>query len=162
MVAATPDGMCLELRDAGQEKSWRGISWAVCGPAKKRVAFRMRSAAPPCAQDDRDEVAVQERLGSEFAEELAFVHAVFEGFAAVNEYNRDFVGKLPAKLFVGVNINFPPVKQAAALQLDQAFFNDLAKMATLAGVDEDLAGDVHERECSSFGAIFHQTNCKES
>jgi hypothetical protein len=153
--------MCLELRDAGKRNPGReflGRLWS----REEMQAFRMRSAAPPCAQDDRDEVAVQERLAGEFAEELAFVHAVFEGFAAVNEYNRDFVGKLAAKLFVGVNINFPPVKQAAALQLDQAFFDDLAKMATLAGIDEDLAGDVHERESSSFGAIFNQTNCKES
>jgi hypothetical protein len=107
-------------------------------------------------------VAVRERLAGEFAEEFAFVHAVFEGFAAIDEYDGDFVGKLAAKLFVGVNVNFSPVKQAASLQLGQAFFDDLAEMATLAGVHEDLAGDVHERECSSFRAIFNQTNCKES
>jgi hypothetical protein len=35
-------------------------------------------------------------------------------------------------------------------------------MTALAGVDEDFAGDVHQRECSSSWAVFNWGNCKES
>src|SRR5512133_1523960 len=84
-------------------------------------------------------------LTCQFAQEFAFVHAVLEGLAAVDEDDGDLVGELAPELLVGVDIDFLPAEQAAALQLDQAFFHNLAKMAALAGVDEDLPRVSHAR-----------------
>jgi hypothetical protein len=100
-------------------------------------------------------------LAAEFAEEFALVHMVLEGLAAINEHDGHFIGKLASELFVGVDVDFLPAEQAAALQLDQTLFDDLTEMAALARVDHDMAEDVHERECSRFKAVFNWTKCKE-
>lgn len=42
-------------------------------------------------------------------------HAVFEGFAAVNEYDGNFVGKLAAQAIIAFHVNIAPHKAAAAL-----------------------------------------------
>ena len=84
-------------------------------------------------------------LAGKFAEEFSFVHAVLEGFAAVDKDDRDFVGELAAELFVGVDVDFLPAEEAAAFEFDQAFLDDLTKMAAFAGVDEDLASVSHLR-----------------
>jgi hypothetical protein len=72
-----------------------------------------------------------------------FVHAVLEGFAAVDENDGNFVGELAAQLLVGVHVDFLPGEAAPAMELNQGFLHDLAKMAALAGVDHDLAGPRH-------------------
>jgi len=72
-----------------------------------------------------------------------FVHAVFEGFAAVDEDDGDFVSKLAAELVVGVDVDFLPVEAAAAMELGKGLFDDLAKMAAFAGVKHDLTGIGH-------------------
>ncbi len=68
-----------------------------------------------------------------------FVHVVLEGFAAIDEDDGDLVGELAAELVVGVHVDFLPVEAAAAVELGQSFFDDLAEMATPAGVEHDLA-----------------------
>ena len=80
------------------------------------------------------------RLAREFAQEFLLVHAVFEGFAAVDEYDGNLVGELASEIVIGVDINLAPFKTAAALELGQAFFHDLAQMAAPARVDHDLTG----------------------
>jgi hypothetical protein len=51
----------------------------------------------------------------ELAEEIGFVHAVLEGFAAIDEDYRDFVGELAAELFVAVHVYFLPGEAATAM-----------------------------------------------
>jgi hypothetical protein len=63
---------------------------------------------------------------SEFAQEFLLVHAVLEGFAAVDEDDGNFVVELAAKFGVQVNVNFMPGEAAAARKLGKAFFDNLA------------------------------------
>jgi hypothetical protein len=95
-------------------------------------------------------------LGSaaEFAEEIGFFHAVFEGLAAVDEDYRDFVGELAAELFVAVDIDVLPGESAAAMQFGQALFDDFAEVAALAGVDHDLAKFGHSAEFNKGGRVY--------
>jgi hypothetical protein len=90
-------------------------------------------------------------LAGEFAEEFALVHAILEGFAAVDEDDGDFIVKLAADFVIGVNVDFTPGEAALAGKLDQAFLDDFAEMASLAGVNHDLAGVWHGRDSSRFG-----------
>jgi hypothetical protein len=85
-----------------------------------------------------------EKLAGELAEEFAFVHAVLEGFAAVDEDHGDFVGELATELFVGVDVDFLPPEQAAALELDEAFLYDFAEVAAFARVHQNVAGVGHQ------------------
>jgi hypothetical protein len=90
----------------------------------------------------------------EFAEEVGFVHAVLEGFAAVDEDDGDFVGEFSAELFVAVDVDVLPGEAAAAMQFGQGFFDDLAEVTSLAGVDDDLAEFGHCGEFSKGGWGF--------
>ena len=85
------------------------------------------------------------RSGAEFAEEFFFVHAVLEGFAAVDEDYGDFVGIEAADFGVGVYVNFTPVKAAALLEFDEALLDDFAEMTSLAGINHDFARLRHSR-----------------
>lgn len=49
----------------------------------------------------------------------------------------------PPEFFVGVYVNFSPLKPATALQLRQALFDDLAKMAAFPRVDDDISRGRH-------------------
>jgi hypothetical protein len=90
------------------------------------------------------ESLVNGRSDGELAQELTFVHAVLEGFAAVDEDDGHLVGVLAAKLVVGIDVHFLPAEQAAALELDEAFLDDFAEVATFAGVDQNVAGIGHQ------------------
>jgi hypothetical protein len=83
------------------------------------------------------------RLAGQFAEELTFVHAVFEGLAAVDEDDGDFVVELAAELVVGVHVDFLPDETAATSEFHNTFLDDFTQVTALAGVDQDFAGDVH-------------------
>jgi hypothetical protein len=72
-----------------------------------------------------------------------FVHAVFEGFAAVDEDDGDFVGELTAELLVGIDVNLMPGETAPAMKFGEGLFDDLAKVAAFAGVEHDLTGIGH-------------------
>jgi hypothetical protein len=67
------------------------------------------------------------------------VHAVFEGFVAVDEDDGDFVGELAAELVVGVDVDFLPIEASPALEFGQGLFDDLTKVAAFARVQHDLA-----------------------
>jgi hypothetical protein len=93
-------------------------------------------------------------LAGEFAKEFALVHAVFEGFAAVDEDDGDFIVKLAADFVIGIHVDFTPGEAALAGKLDQAFLDDFAEMASLAGVNHDLAGVWHGRDSSVSAVQF--------
>ena len=95
----------------------------------------------------------QEYLAGELAQEIGFVHVIFEGFAAVDEDNWDFVGELAAELVVAVDVDFLPGESAAAVEFGERFFNDLAQVTPFARVDHDLAKAGHRAECNNSGGV---------
>lgn len=80
---------------------------------------------------------------SQLAQEFVFVHAVLEGFPAIDEDDWNFVGELTAKLVVAVHVNFLPSEAAAAMEFVQALLDDLAEMTSLARIEDDLPGLRH-------------------
>jgi hypothetical protein len=74
------------------------------------------------------------------AEEVALVHAVLEGFAAVDEDHGNLVVEAAAQVFCRVNIDLAPLKAAPALQFGKRFLNHLAQVAALAGVKNHVFG----------------------
>lgn len=78
-------------------------------------------------------------LAGQLAEEFLFVHVVLERFAAVDKDNWNFVGVESADLGVGVNIDLAPGEAASLMQLDDAFLDDLAEVASFARIHNDLA-----------------------
>jgi len=82
-------------------------------------------------------------LAGQLPQELAFVHVVLEGFAAVDEDDGDFVVVLTAEFRVLVDIDFLPGESAVARELGQALFYHFTQMASLAGIDHDAAGLWH-------------------
>jgi hypothetical protein len=82
-------------------------------------------------------------LTGQLAQKLPFVHAVFEGFAPVDEHDRHFVIELPPQFSVAIDIYFLPREPATARELRQAFLHYFAQMTTLARVNHDLAGFGH-------------------
>jgi hypothetical protein len=93
-------------------------------------------------------------LAGEFSKEFALVHVVLEGFAAVDEDDGDFIVKLTADFVIGINVDFTPGEAAMAGELDQAFLDHFAEMASLAGVNHDLAGVWHGRDFSVSAVRF--------
>ncbi|HZQ68563.1 MAG TPA: hypothetical protein VFA68_08595 [Terriglobales bacterium] len=77
---------------------------------------------------------------------------VFKGFVPVDEDDGDFVAELAAQRFIGIDIDFAPAKAASFLKFGQAFFNDFAQVASLAGVHNDVAASGHAAQCSKEGA----------
>lgn len=76
-------------------------------------------------------------LADEPSEKLLFVHAILEGLSAINEYHRDFVVELAAKITVGVDVDFLPGEAASSRELAEAFFDDFTQMTSFAGVHDD-------------------------
>ena len=93
--------------------------------------------------------SVTDRSAGQFAEEVGFVHAVLEGFAAVDEDYGDFVGELAAELIVAVYVDVLPVEAAAAREFGEVFFHDFAQVASFAGVEHDVAKGGHRGEFSN-------------
>ncbi len=83
------------------------------------------------------------RLTGESAEEFLLVHTVFEGLAAIDEHDRNFIVKLAAKFGIGVDIDFLPGEAAPARQFVQALFHHFTQMTSFAGIDDDGSGIWH-------------------
>jgi hypothetical protein len=98
--------------------------------------------------------ATDGRLVGQLAKEFALVHAVLESFAAIDEDHGNFIGELAAQFFVRVNVNFPPSEAGLALQFDQAFFDDLAKVTTFARVNYNFARLRHGGSLAVLVRIF--------
>jgi hypothetical protein len=95
----------------------------------------------------------------QLAKEVGFVHAVFEGFAAVDEDDGDFVGELTAELVVAVDVDVLPGEAAAAVEFGERFFDDFAEVASFAGVENDLPGLRHWGEFSKGGRCSASGRC---
>lgn len=85
-------------------------------------------------------------LAGELAEEFLLVHSVFEGFAAINEDDRDLIVKLAAEVGIAVHINFVPAKSASARKLGKTFLDDFTEMAPFARVQDDAPEVWHAAE----------------
>src|SRR5580658_3045916 len=108
--------------------------------------FGTQHAASDCSRNrpyGRDEEIPAMELAGKLTQKFLLVHAVFEGFTAVDEDHRDFVIELAAKFGVAVNVDFPPGETAPARKLGEAFFHDFAEMAPLAGIHYDAASLGH-------------------
>jgi hypothetical protein len=95
---------------------------------------------------------VQPGSRGQFAEEFLLVHAVLEGFAAVDENYRDFIVIEPANFSAGIYVDFMPGEASAFVEFDEALLDDLAEMASLPGIDDNFPRLRHAGECSSSGA----------
>src|SRR4029077_13472073 len=101
----------------------------------------------------RPEAGATNKLAGQFAQELALVHVVFESLVAVDEDDRDFVGESAAQFVVAFDVNFPPGKAPAPVQLSQRFLDDLAQVTALAGINDDLARLRHGRSLARGKAL---------
>jgi len=75
-----------------------------------------------------------------------FIHTVLEGFAAINEHNRNLIVELSPELIVGVDVNFAPGESAAALKLGEAFLYHFTQMTAFARINDDAAELWHARK----------------
>lgn len=110
---------------------------------------------------DTIEMPKKNQLADEPPEKFLFVHAVFEGLSAINEYHRDFVVELAAKITVGVDVDFLPGEAASSRELAKAFFHDFTEMTSFAGVHDDGSkcahvGGILAWEVGTFPATKHQ------
>jgi hypothetical protein len=71
-------------------------------------------------------------------QKFLLVHAVLEGFAAVDEDDGDLVVVEAPEGDVGVDVDFAPVEAAAFVEFDEALLDDFAEMTALAGIDNDF------------------------
>jgi hypothetical protein len=92
----------------------------------------------PIADDFMKAGTRQSTAGGEFAQEVALVHAVLEGFFAVDEDHGDFVGVEAAEFVGGVHIELGEGELSMAGELDKGFLDHLAEVASLAGIENDF------------------------
>jgi hypothetical protein len=90
------------------------------------------------------------------------VHPVFESLSPVDENHGNLVVVETAHLGVRIDVDLTPVKTAALVQLHQAFFDNLAEMTSLAGINNDLAYGRHAGQSSSIVAFFQRPLGEES
>ena len=90
----------------------------------------------------------------QFPKEFRLIQPVLKSFMPVYEYDWDFVGELTLEAVVGFDVNFAPVKAAAALQLLELLFHDFAKVASLAGIHDHFAEQRHGRKSSKPDGVF--------
>lgn len=79
------------------------------------------------------------RSAGEFFEEFLLIQPILEGLTPVDEDYRDFVGELATQAVVGFDVNFTPPEAASALQFRKLLLHNFAKVASLAGIHNDLA-----------------------
>lgn len=73
------------------------------------------------------------------SQKFLLVHAVLEGFAAIDEDDRDFIVELAAEVRVAVDIDFLPGESTAAGEFREAFLYDFTQVTALARVHNDAA-----------------------
>jgi hypothetical protein len=79
---------------------------------------------------------------------------VLKGFAAIDENYGNLVVIAVPDFGVGVYVDFTPGEAATLVELDDALFDDLAEMTSLAGINDDFARLLHSKESSSLSAGF--------
>jgi hypothetical protein len=82
-------------------------------------------------------------LAGELPEEFPLVHVILEGLAAIDENHRNFIVELAAELEVGVDVDFLPDEPSAARKFGKTFLHHFAKVASLAGIDDDATSIRH-------------------
>ncbi len=82
-------------------------------------------------------------LAGQLAQKLLLVHAVLEGFSAVDEHNRDFIIKLPPQFIIAIDVDLVPRESAAAGKLGEALLHELAKMTSFPRVNHHFGGFWH-------------------
>jgi hypothetical protein len=82
-------------------------------------------------------------LASQLPEEFLLVHVILEGLVAVDENDRNFIVELAAELEVGVDVNFLPDEPSTAGEFGETFLHHFAKVASLAGIDDDVTSICH-------------------
>ena len=82
-------------------------------------------------------------LTGQFPEEFLLVHVILEGLAAVDEDHRNFIVELSAEFEVGVDVDFLPDEPSAAGEFGETFLHYFAKVASLAGIDDDVTSVWH-------------------
>jgi hypothetical protein len=86
---------------------------------------------------------VRTDLAGQLPEEFLFVHVILEGLAAVDENHRNFIVELAAEFEVSVDVNFLPDEPSAAGEFGETFLHYFAKVASLAGIDDDVTSIWH-------------------
>lgn len=97
------------------------------------------------------------RSGGQFAEEFLLVHAVLKGLAAIDEDYGHFIVIEASHFGVGVDVDFTPGETASLVELDDALFDNLAEMTSLAGVNNDFPGLHHARKFIRLVTAFQYT-----
>jgi hypothetical protein len=100
-------------------------------------------------------------LTGEPPQKFALIHAVFEGLAAIDEYDWDLIVELPAQFGVAIDVHFLPGKSAAARELGETFFYHFAKVAAFARVNHNLSEKLHDWILSFSTAKIPPGNCEE-
>lgn len=80
---------------------------------------------------------------AEFSQEFLLVHPVLESLPAVDEDNRNFVVVKAPEFRVGVHVHLAPCETAPLVKFGQALLDDLAEMAPLAGIHDNLVALRH-------------------
>jgi hypothetical protein len=80
---------------------------------------------------------------NQLPEEFLLVHVILEGFAAVDKNHRNFIVELAAELEVGVDVYLLPDEPSTAGEFSETFLHHFAKVASLAGIDDDVTGIWH-------------------
>ena len=93
-----------------------------------------------------DQTVIFRKLASQLAQEFALIHAIFERFAAVDEYDGHFVVELTSGFGAGVDVDFLPHKTAMPRELREAFLHHFAQVTPFAGIDDDVARLWHAGE----------------
>ena len=78
-------------------------------------------------------------LAGQPAQKFPLVHAVLEGFAPVDEYDRHFVVELAPQIAVAIYVHFLPREPTAAGELGKALLHYFAQVTALARINHNLA-----------------------
>src|SRR5437588_12222542 len=86
----------------------------------------------------------QLRCLGQFAQEFAFIDAVLERLAAVDEYDRDLACKLSPEFGVGDDVDLAPVEAPTASHIVPRLLNEFTGQAALPAVDSELIKGRHD------------------
>jgi hypothetical protein len=82
-------------------------------------------------------------LAGQLPKKILLIHAVFEGLAAIDEDDGDFIVELSAEIGVAIHVNFAPGETATARKLGETLFDDLTEVTSSARIQNDAAEFCH-------------------
>jgi hypothetical protein len=98
--------------------------------------------------------------GAQLAQEFLLVHAVFKSFMTIDEDYGDFIIIKATDFGVGVDVDFTPGEAAALVELDDALFDYLAEMTSLAGIDNNFPRLRHAGSVAVLVEAFQPAECQ--